>query len=129
MVADLLLRYTWVVVLVLRTYYGNVMDSYKWVLFLVIVSKLLRRCIWNIFKLETEHLTNAEGYRATRNMPLPYKSTSLVPINEDSKKVAAQIIAKRVAVSHCTFTRFDVTVTLLTNSTFVTFCSMEHLDL
>lgn len=80
----------------MRVYFGHVMDSYKWILFLVIVSKLLRRCIWNIFKLEAEHLTNAEGYRATRVMPLPYKSTSLVPVK-------TQAIVSVVAVTQCKY--------------------------
>lgn len=53
------------------------MDSLEWALCLIIVLKLVRRFIWNIFKLEVEHLTNSDGFRATRNMPLPYQDPGL----------------------------------------------------
>ncbi|CAD6576022.1 MAG: hypothetical protein TREMPRED_001560 [Tremellales sp. Tagirdzhanova-0007] len=36
-------------------------------------AEMLRRWQWNFFRVETEHLGNADAYRVTREIPLPYR--------------------------------------------------------
>jgi len=38
--------------------------------------EMLRRFQWNFFRVENEHLGNADQYRVTREMPLPYSLTN-----------------------------------------------------
>lgn len=45
------------------------------VLFLIAVIEIVRRFIWNIFRLENEHLNNCGQFRAVRDIPLPYETT------------------------------------------------------
>ncbi|KAK8853230.1 hypothetical protein IAR55_003932 [Kwoniella newhampshirensis] len=47
--------------------------------FLFALAEMLRRWQWNFFRVETEHLGNADAYRVTREIPLPYRR-----INRDS---------------------------------------------
>ncbi|OXC70750.1 hypothetical protein AYX13_00732 [Cryptococcus neoformans] len=37
------------------------------------LAEMLRRWQWNFFRVETEHLGNADAYRVTREIPLPYR--------------------------------------------------------
>ncbi|EAU89280.2 EXS family protein/ERD1/XPR1/SYG1 family protein [Coprinopsis cinerea okayama7 len=64
--SNILLRFTWVIYLpsegpdmFLRT-------------FIVAILEMLRRCQWNFYRLENEHLGNMDQYRVTREVPLPY---------------------------------------------------------
>nr|XP_019044152.1 hypothetical protein I302_07433 [Kwoniella bestiolae CBS 10118]OCF23082.1 hypothetical protein I302_07433 [Kwoniella bestiolae CBS 10118] len=47
--------------------------------FFFALAEMLRRWQWNFFRVETEHLGNADAYRVTREVPLPYRR-----INSDS---------------------------------------------
>ncbi|WWC72020.1 uncharacterized protein I206_105979 [Kwoniella pini CBS 10737] len=47
--------------------------------FMFALAEMLRRWQWNFFRVETEHLGNADAYRVTREIPLPYRR-----INNDS---------------------------------------------
>ena len=50
--------------------------------------ELFRRFVWNIFRLENEHLNNREKYRAIREVPLPiYPSSNLVEPESIFKKI------------------------------------------
>jgi len=40
--------------------------------FIVALLEVLRRCQWNNYRLESEHLGNMDQYRVTREVPLPY---------------------------------------------------------
>ncbi|KAG9147381.1 hypothetical protein Leryth_019526 [Lithospermum erythrorhizon] len=42
--------------------------------FIAVVASLeiIRRGIWNFFRLENEHLNNVGGYRAFKSVPLPF---------------------------------------------------------
>ncbi|KAG8970521.1 hypothetical protein FRC03_006650 [Tulasnella sp. 419] len=44
---------------------------------------MLRRIQWNFFRLENEHIGNADQYRVTKEVPLPYKFTN-EQVEEDS---------------------------------------------
>jgi len=39
--------------------------------------EVLRRCQWNVYRLENEHLGNMDQYRITREVPLPYSFDEL----------------------------------------------------
>ncbi|ORY33360.1 EXS family-domain-containing protein [Naematelia encephala] len=41
--------------------------------FFFALAEMLRRWQWNFFRVETEHLGNADAYRVTREIPLPYR--------------------------------------------------------
>ncbi|WVQ84502.1 hypothetical protein IAT38_006654 [Cryptococcus sp. DSM 104549] len=41
--------------------------------FFFALAEMLRRWQWNFFRVETEHLGNADAYRVTREVPLPYR--------------------------------------------------------
>eukprot|EP00047_Mylnosiga_fluctuans_P024087 m.152176 g.152176 ORF g.152176 m.152176 type:complete len:663 (+) comp9774_c0_seq10:2653-4641(+) len=42
------------------------------------VIEICRRCIWNMLRLENEQINNMEGYRAFREIPLPFEYLSSV---------------------------------------------------
>lgn len=42
------------------------------VTFFLALAEVYRRCQWNIFRLENEHLNNADEYRAVKKIPMPY---------------------------------------------------------
>ncbi|KAK4056864.1 Xenotropic and polytropic retrovirus receptor 1 [Microbotryomycetes sp. JL221] len=66
----------------------NVLTRFAWVIYLAPDSSLTlkgyivalveasRRIVWNSFRVESEHIGNVDGYRATRNVELPYTSVS-----------------------------------------------------
>ncbi|KZV33662.1 hypothetical protein F511_34178 [Dorcoceras hygrometricum] len=39
---------------------------------LVAILEIIRRCIWNFFRLENEHLNNVGKFRAFKSVPLPF---------------------------------------------------------
>ncbi len=45
--------------------------------------EMLRRFQWNFFRLETEHLGNADTYRITKDVPLPYTIPNRASEDED----------------------------------------------
>jgi hypothetical protein len=47
-----------------------------WLPWIVIFFELFRRFIWNVFRLENEHLNNVEGYRIVHDVPLPFEVTN-----------------------------------------------------
>lgn len=65
------MRFMWLVSYLLRTYVR--IKSVDWLIFSVVLIEIIRRIIWNIFRLENEHLTNCENYRLIRNVPLPFE--------------------------------------------------------
>mmetsp|Transcript_12553 Transcript_12553/g.18809 ORF Transcript_12553/g.18809 Transcript_12553/m.18809 type:complete len:807 (+) Transcript_12553:511-2931(+) len=65
------LRFFWVPVLILTYYFPTVM-RHSWLVFTLAILEILRRGIWNVIRLENEHLTNVGKYRVTRDIPLPY---------------------------------------------------------
>ena len=62
-----LLRLTWLLPLFAPpTVGGSVAASTA-----VAALEVTRRCLWNVFRIENEHVANMEHYRATANVPLP----------------------------------------------------------
>lgn len=63
--ANLILRFAWTLYLT-----GN--DHGKLKGFTNATLEALRRWLWNIIRLESEHIGNVDNYKATREVPLPY---------------------------------------------------------
>lgn len=70
------MRCVWIIVFILRFFpsYKKYLEN-QIVLFLIAVIEIVRRFIWNIFRLENEHLNNCGQFRAVRDIPLPYETT------------------------------------------------------
>ncbi|KDE02489.1 hypothetical protein MVLG_06957 [Microbotryum lychnidis-dioicae p1A1 Lamole] len=47
--------------------------------FIVALLEACRRIVWNTFRVESEHCGNVDGYRVTRNVPLPYTPATMRP--------------------------------------------------
>eukprot|EP01113_Clastostelium_recurvatum_P031054 TRINITY_DN3838_c0_g1_i2.p1 TRINITY_DN3838_c0_g1~~TRINITY_DN3838_c0_g1_i2.p1 ORF type:complete len:737 (-),score=154.45 TRINITY_DN3838_c0_g1_i2:17-2227(-) len=52
---------------------GSVLQNWQLVGILGAVE-IMRRCMWNLFRLENEHLNNVGKFRAVRDIPLPFGS-------------------------------------------------------
>lgn len=70
---DVLLRLTWLQLVLmtinLHSLRGNTILS------IFAFLEILRRGIWNFFRLENEHLNNVGKYRAFKSVPLPFSYT------------------------------------------------------
>ena len=94
-VLNCMMRFMWLVSYLLRTYVH--LRSVDWLIFTVVIVEILRRIVWNIFRLENEHLTNCEHYRLIREVPLPFEviaSDRLVgiPMNTEKRNPIRRLI-------------------------------------
>lgn len=69
MIIDPILRFNWIFYVVIT---GQLQTSAV-LSFSIAFSEVCRRGIWTIFRVENEHCTNVERFRASRDVPLPYK--------------------------------------------------------
>ncbi|XVF03291.1 hypothetical protein REPUB_Repub04eG0248700 [Reevesia pubescens] len=69
MVLNVLLRFAW-----LQTVFNfNLFDLHRQTLITIVASlEIIRRGMWNFFRLENEHLNNVGKYRAFKSVPLPF---------------------------------------------------------
>ncbi|XP_050203478.1 phosphate transporter PHO1 homolog 3-like [Mercurialis annua] len=69
MVLNVVLRFAW-----LQTIYRyTVFSLHKETMILIVAClEIIRRGIWNFFRLENEHLNNVGKYRAFKSVPLPF---------------------------------------------------------
>lgn len=67
MVLNVLVRFVWVFSI---PNFDKVPRLRGWIFALM---EVIRRWVWNFFRVETEHLGNADSYRAVRDVPLPYR--------------------------------------------------------
>jgi len=70
-VTNILIRFIWVIYLPTGGPIAPIRS------FIVALLEVLRRCQWNIYRLESEHLGNMDQYRVTREVPLPYSFDEL----------------------------------------------------
>lgn len=70
-VGNLVLRISWVTLLA-PSYWGDGLRSSS-VVFVLALFEAFRRFIWAIIRMENEHSLNIGGFRAVREIPLPYK--------------------------------------------------------
>lgn len=68
MIIDPILRFNWIFYVIVP---GQLQTS-ALLSFCVAFSEVCRRGIWTIFRVENEHCTNVERFRASRDVPLPY---------------------------------------------------------
>ncbi|ORX40588.1 hypothetical protein BD324DRAFT_10302 [Kockovaella imperatae] len=67
MVTNVLVRWEWIWYLPVAGRYVRLRTYF------IALAEMLRRWQWNFFRVETEHLGNADAYRVTREIPLPYR--------------------------------------------------------
>jgi hypothetical protein len=82
MVLDPILRFNWIFYAI---FFHEVQHS-AILSFLIGLSEITRRGIWVIFRVENEHCTNVGRFRASRDIPLPYK----VPKSESEDHLNAE---------------------------------------
>jgi hypothetical protein len=68
--ANLVLRLMWTFT-ISPTFAQKLFGSYNLALTMLASVEIVRRGIWNVFRLEAEHLSNIGKFRAVRDMPLP----------------------------------------------------------
>ncbi|XP_010258275.1 PREDICTED: phosphate transporter PHO1 homolog 3-like [Nelumbo nucifera] len=68
MILNVLLRFAW-----LQTVLNFKLSLHRQALIAIVASlEIIRRGIWNFFRLENEHLNNVGKYRAFKSVPLPF---------------------------------------------------------
>ncbi|SCZ99268.1 BZ3500_MvSof-1268-A1-R1_Chr3-1g05915 [Microbotryum saponariae] len=72
-VVNIILRFSWVI------YITDSGPSLALKGFIVALLEACRRIVWNTFRVESEHCGNVDGYRVTRNVPLPYTPAIMRP--------------------------------------------------
>ena len=55
--------------------------------FLIAVGEVIRRFMWNFFRMENEHMTNVKDFVASRDVPLPFSLYEPLP----GRKVAREV--------------------------------------
>lgn len=70
--------------------------------FFFALAEMLRRFQWNFFRVETEHLGNADAYRVTREIPLPYRR-----VEQDEDSDENPLTRKTSAKSHTLSVQLD----------------------
>jgi len=86
MIADTLMRFFWVVPFLVKAYAAHATDP--WLPFLFILVELVRRGMWNVIRLENEHLNNCGQFRAVTDVPLPFE------VQEDDAKAISKTYKK-----------------------------------
>jgi len=96
-VIDPILRFNWIFYAI----YGHDVQHSTKVAFLVALSEVCRRGMWQLFRVENEHCTNVSRYRASRDVPLPYEiskaetETEAEPTEEDEGRQSKDLEAQR----------------------------------
>lgn len=72
MIIDPILRFNWIFYAI----YTSDLQHSTLISFLVGFSEITRRGIWTIFRVENEHCSNVAHFKASRDVPLPYKLSS-----------------------------------------------------
>lgn len=69
-VLNAILRLTWIILLSPSLWQSFVSDQA--VLYFVALLEMVRRFVWNLLRMENEHLNNCGRFRATKDIPLPF---------------------------------------------------------
>jgi len=86
MILDPILRFNWIFYAI----YGHDIQHSALLSFMVSFSEVARRGIWTIFRVENEHCTNVGRFRASRDVPLPYKIKR--PHDERVMEAGAEVV-------------------------------------
>lgn len=71
------MRFLWLLVFVVRIIWGGDIDTAGvdiWITFVLACLEIFRRAVWNIFRLENEHLNNCGKFRVCDDVPLPFET-------------------------------------------------------
>jgi len=73
MVLNVMIRFVWIIYVPGGSFNSQLLS--------VVAASLemLRRILWNFFRVENEHIGNADQYRVTREIPLPYSFDNIEP--------------------------------------------------
>ncbi|KAH9998598.1 EXS-domain-containing protein [Russula vinacea] len=71
-IANVVVRFLWIIYI---PTHGPSAALRTWI---VALLEVLRRCQWNVYRLENEHLGNMDQYRITREVPLPYSFDEII---------------------------------------------------
>lgn len=74
LVADPVLRFSWIFYAIFthNTQHSTIVS------FMVAFAEVTRRGLWSIFRVENEHCSNVSQYKASRDVPLPYRIEPLI---------------------------------------------------
>jgi len=89
MVFNLLFRAVWIITISPASFGLDV--NHAFVLLAVGAAEILRRCVWNIFRLENEHLNNVGKYRAVNIIPLPLSPGHRQSSDEEDPGVVSKV--------------------------------------
>ncbi|PHH63384.1 hypothetical protein CDD81_5985 [Ophiocordyceps australis] len=87
MVLDPILRFSWVFYAIYthRSQHSSIIS------FLVSLSEVIRRGMWALFRVENEHCANVAQYKASRDVPLPYRLEPLLSRNSTETIAVPQV--------------------------------------
>ena len=66
------MRSSWIFYVVIPDHQHSPITS-----FLIALGEILRRFMWNFFRMENEHMMNARRFIASRDVPLPFSLPEL----------------------------------------------------
>lgn len=84
-VLDLGLRFLWIITIAPQNF-GIVLNSQIFTTCLAFVE-VTRRCVWNLFRLENEHLNNCGQFRVVHDVPLPFNK-NIASEDDDEDDIA-----------------------------------------
>lgn len=93
-IINIILRFLWLPLLILKLNFENIIGNF-WITFATAALEMIRRGIWNVFRLENEHLTNVGQFRVTRDIPLPMDSYGPSP-HEKKKKSSFELFISKL---------------------------------
>lgn len=91
-VFDIVLRHQWIFYAI----FTEDLQHSSAVSFFVGLAEVLRRGVWAVFRVENEHTNNVASFRASRDIPLPYKLTQS-PKTETREQEREQIRQRKQA--------------------------------
>ncbi|KAJ2725685.1 Signal transduction protein [Coemansia sp. Benny D115] len=82
-VVDVILRFVWITQISPNFFsFGHKVHA-STIAYIAAVLEVLRRFSWNFFRVENEHISNCGQFRATTDIPLPFRPDTLEPSDSD----------------------------------------------
>lgn len=116
MVVDPFLRFSWILYAIFthNTQHSTVVS------FVVALMEIFRRGIWALLRVENEHCANVAQYKASRDVPLPYRIEPLMDrASAETSPVLHPVDHKQPQISHQNQQRHDGTFPHSSSSTAV----------
>ncbi|GAA99323.1 hypothetical protein E5Q_06018 [Mixia osmundae IAM 14324] len=80
MISNIILRFSWVLYFATPVRPSVILQSW-----LVALLEMLRRWQWNFLRVEAEAVGNSDGYRVSRDIPLPYHISAKVKQEDEAE--------------------------------------------